>query len=142
MTRTRGTALGLYQGTETHGQALRVRRRLAPGQKTRNEARKQPSGDWAPRYQTYRHRCTPVWESAKVHVGTGPDRSVWCAESLCWRQARCVLRPWTYLHLLLDIVAQQSVGLDALGQGQHHSVQRAPLCHLLMGFLISTLFTF
>lgn len=48
----------------------------------------------------------------------------------------------TYLHLLLDVVTQESVGLHALGQGQRHGVQRAPLCHLLMGFLISTLFTF
>lgn len=48
----------------------------------------------------------------------------------------------TYLHLLLDVVTQQPVGLDALGQGQHHRVQGAPLCHLLMGFLISTFFTF
>lgn len=55
---------------------------------------------------------------------------------------RRALQPRTYLHLLLDVVAQQSVGLNALRQGQHHSVQRAPLCHLLMGFLISTLFTF
>ena len=62
--------------------------------------------------------------------------------SLDWTELNIGLSPWTYLHLLLDIVAQQSVGLDALGQGQHHSVQRAPLCHLLMGFLISTLFTF
>lgn len=48
----------------------------------------------------------------------------------------------TYLHLLLDVVTQESVGLHALGQGQRHGVQRAPLCHLLVGFLISTLFTF
>lgn len=66
VTMAHGIALGLDQGTETHGQPLRERRQLATGEKARNGAGRQRPGVWAPSCQTHHRRGTAGWEAPEV----------------------------------------------------------------------------